>query len=200
MTPLTSLMTVRRSSTICAKTAILCTVHREGCIPSIKEVQNQKAVWARWDHKEAAQDLFSRALTSPLLPFLSVILSHIPNLWKTSIILLVPKKSRPSKPNHYRPVAFTSIAAKCLEELTLNAIRSIVKSHLGPYQFAYMTNRGTEDTVACLLHTPLPHLAHAVHYARVSFIDFSLAFKTIQRYLVIHTLTSRSHLPSSTSF
>lgn len=107
-------------------------------------------------------------------------LSGIPNIWKTSVIVPVPKKPRPSELKHYRPVALTSIIAKCLEKLILNAILSVVSLQLDPYQFAYKARRGTEDAVACLLHTLLQHLDTPGHYARVTFIDFSSAFSTIQ--------------------
>lgn len=116
------------------------------------------------------------------------LLSDIPTLWRTSIIIPAPKKPSPSQMNHYRPVALTSIIAKCLDKLILNTILSLVKPHVDPHQFAYKAKRGTENAVACLLHTLLQHLDHASHYARVSFIDFSLAFNTIQRHLVIRKL------------
>ncbi len=126
--------------------------------------------------------------------FSESILSHMPVLWKTSIIIPVPKKPRPTELNHYRPVALTSIIAKCLEKLVLNAILPVVNPHLDPHQFAYKEKRGTEDAVACLLHTLLQHLDTPGHFARVNFIDFSSAFNTIQRHLVISKLHSL-HIP-----
>ena len=50
----------------------------------------------------------------------------IPTLWKTTTIIPVPKKPRPTEPNHYRPTALTSIIMKCLEKLLLNIILPLV--------------------------------------------------------------------------
>ena len=40
----------------------------------------------------------------------------IPTLWKTTTIIPVPKKPRPTEPNHYCPIALTSMIIKCLKE------------------------------------------------------------------------------------
>ncbi|KAK0143367.1 Retrovirus-related Pol polyprotein from type-1 retrotransposable element R1 [Merluccius polli] len=131
---------------------------------------------------------------SPVLHSLfneSLLTATVPNLWKTATIIPVPKKPRPSELNHYRPVALTSKIAKCLEKLVLNTILQAVCPQLDPYQFAYKAKRGTEDTVACLLHTLLQHLDSPGHYARILFVDFSSAFNTIQSHIMITKL----HVP-----
>ena len=63
-----------------------------------------------------------------------------------------------------------------------------VQSKLDPYQFAYRSRRGTDDAVACLLHKLLEHLETAGNYARVLFINFSSAFNTMQRHVMIDQL------------
>ncbi|KAI2644436.1 hypothetical protein H4Q32_029228 [Labeo rohita] len=118
----------------------------------------------------------------------SLLTATVPMLWKTATIILVPKRPRPSELNHYRPVALTSIIAKCLEKLVLNIILPVVSPRLDPYQFAYKAKRGTEDAVECLLHTLLQHLDTPCNYARILFIDFGSAFNTIQRYIMITKL------------
>lgn len=118
----------------------------------------------------------------------------VPTLWKTSTVIPVPKKPRPSEPNHYRPIALTSIPMKCLEKLVLNIILPTVKPQLDPNQFAYKAKRGTEDAVACLLHSLLQHLESPGNYARLLFIDFSSAFNTIQRHQMIRKL-QHLHVP-----
>ena len=113
----------------------------------------------------------------------------VPTLWKTSTIIPVPKKPRPSEPNHYRPVALTSIMMKLLERLILNIMLPAVRSQLDPYQFAYRAKRGTEDAVACLLHPLLQHLDLSPdNFATILFVDFSSAFNTIQRHHMIKKL------------
>jgi len=103
-------------------------------------------------------------------------------------IIPVPKKPRPTESNHYRPVALTSIIMKCLEKLLLNIILPVVAPQLDPLQFAYKAKRGTEDAVACLLHLLLQHLDSPCTSARIVFVDFSSAFNTIQRHLLIPKL------------
>ncbi|KAI2664123.1 RNA-directed DNA polymerase from mobile element jockey [Labeo rohita] len=112
----------------------------------------------------------------------------IPTLWKTSTITPVPKKPHPSEPNQYRPVALTPIVMKCMEKIILQLILPTVSTQLDSYQFAYRPKRGTEDAVACLLHSLLHHLQTPHNFASVLFVDFSSAFNTIQRHLLIKKL------------
>ncbi|KAI3368493.1 hypothetical protein L3Q82_025503, partial [Scortum barcoo] len=54
---------------------------------------------------------------------LSLSQEKVPMLWKTSCLVPVPKKSRPSDPADYRPVALTSHVMKVLERLVLAQLR-----------------------------------------------------------------------------
>ena len=119
----------------------------------------------------------------------------IPTIWKTSVVVPVPKMSSPSELNHFRPVALTSIVMKCFERLILSHILPHVQSQLDPYQFAYRSRRGTDDAIACLLHKLFEHMETAGIYAQILFIDFfclifffSSAFNTIQRHVMIDKL------------
>lgn len=47
----------------------------------------------------------------------SIDLHIIPDIWKKSIIIPVPKKSSPQEYNDYRPVALTCVVMKCLERM-----------------------------------------------------------------------------------
>ncbi len=114
--------------------------------------------------------------------------ASIPTIWKTSTIIPVPKNPRPPEPNHYRPVALTSIIMNCLEKLILHIILPVFRPLLDPHQFAYRASRGTEDAVTCLLHPLLQHLESPGTFASILFIDFSSAFNTIQRHRMIKKL------------
>ena len=124
------------------------------------------------------QNLFQRSIDT----------GTIPKIWKTSTIVPVPKITFPSELNHYRPVALTSFIMKCLERLILSHLLPHVQSKMDPNQFAYQRNRGTDDAVACLLHKLLEHLDKTGNYAKILFIDFSSAFNTIQRHIMIDKL------------
>ncbi|KAK3537430.1 hypothetical protein QTP70_009978 [Hemibagrus guttatus] len=51
---------------------------------------------------------------------------------------------------------------------------------MDPLQFAYRSNRSTEDTIAHLHHTALSHLdSRKGNYVKMLFVDYSSAFNTI---------------------
>ena len=123
----------------------------------------------------------------PIFPE-SVDSGTVPTLWKTSIIVLVPKKPKPTEMNYYRPVALTPLAMKCLEKIMLKNLLPFVQPHLDPLQFAYRSKRGVEDAIATLLHRLLKHLEMPRHHARILLVDFPSAFNTIQRHTMIEKL------------
>ncbi|KAI3368378.1 hypothetical protein L3Q82_008084 [Scortum barcoo] len=63
---------------------------------------------------------------------LSLKLGRVPQLWKTSCIVPVPKTPHPKELNSYRPVALTSHLMKTLERLVLAHLRPLVSSFMDP--------------------------------------------------------------------
>ena len=112
----------------------------------------------------------------------------IPTIWKTSIVVPIPKMSSLSELKHFRPVALTSIVMKCFERLILSHILPHVQCQLDPYQFAYRSRRGTDDAIGCLLHKLFEHMETAGNYVRILFMDLSSAFNTILRHVMIDKL------------
>ncbi len=112
----------------------------------------------------------------------------VPTCFKATTIIPVPKKSSPSCFNDYRPVALTSILMKCFERLVMQHIKSVLPPSLDPFQFAYRSNRSTDDAIATALHPALTHLDKTDTYVRLLFIDFSSAFNTIIPQQLIHKL------------
>ncbi len=110
---------------------------------------------------------------SPLLPLL-------PTSFKKSVIIPVPKNSKPSCLNDYRPVALTSTVMKVFERLLKKHICSSIPATLDPLQFAYRPNRSTDDAISQVLHSSLTHIdSKNGNYVRLLFIDYSSAFNTI---------------------
>ncbi|KAK2905566.1 hypothetical protein Q8A73_009509 [Channa argus] len=68
---------------------------------------------------------------------------------------------------------------KCFERLALAHLRDSLPSTLDSEKFAYCNNRSTEDAVSMALHSVLTHLDNKNTYARMLFVDFSSAFKTV---------------------
>uniref|UniRef100_A0A8C5G818 Reverse transcriptase domain-containing protein n=2 Tax=Gouania willdenowi TaxID=441366 RepID=A0A8C5G818_GOUWI len=114
----------------------------------------------------------------------------IPPCLKSATIIPVPKKSPPVSHNDYRPVALTPIVMKCFERLVLHHIKDCLPSTLDTHQFAYRTNRSTEDAIAIALHSALSHLEHQQSYVRMLFVDYSSAFNTIIPDILITKLNT----------
>ncbi len=110
---------------------------------------------------------------------LSLSLSVVPSCFKKSIIVPIPKKNKITCLNDWRPVALTPIFSKCFEKLVRDYICSVLPASLDPLQFAYRSNRSTDDAIAFTLHTTLSHLENKNTYVRMLFVDYSSAFNTI---------------------
>ncbi len=103
----------------------------------------------------------------------------IPSCFKKSTIVPIPKKNKITCLNDWRPVALTPIFSKCFEKLIREYICSVLPASLDPLQFAYRSNRYTDDAIAFTLHTALSHLENKNTYVRMLFMDYSSAFNTI---------------------
>ncbi len=83
---------------------------------------------------------------------LSLSLSVVPACFKKSTIVPIPKKNKITCLNDWRPVALTPIFSKCFEKLIREYICSVLPASLDPLQFAYRSNRSTDDAIAFTLH------------------------------------------------
>ena len=61
----------------------------------------------------------------------------------------------------------------------MTQINTIFPETLDPLQFAYCTNRATDDAISIVLQTALSHLDKRTAYERMLLIDYSSAFNTI---------------------
>ncbi len=99
----------------------------------------------------------------------------VPTPLNKSVIIPVPKNSKPSCLNDYRPVALTSTVMKVFERLLNKHICSSIPATLDPLQFAYRPNRSTDDVISQVLHSSLTHIdSKKGNYVRLLFIDYSL--------------------------
>ncbi len=110
---------------------------------------------------------------------LSLSLSVVPSCFIKSTIVPIPKKNKITCLNDWRPVALTPIFSKCFEKLVRDYICSVLPASLDPLQFAYRSNRSTDNAIAFTLHTALSHLENKNTYVRMLFVDYSSAFNTI---------------------
>ncbi|KAJ0033829.1 hypothetical protein NQD34_000936 [Periophthalmus magnuspinnatus] len=115
---------------------------------------------------------------------MSLKLRVVPQLWKTSCVVPVPKTPQAKELSSFRLVALTSHLMKTLEKLVLGHLHSTVSSAMDSLQFAYRPGIGVEDAVIYLLHRSLSHLENPGSTVRILFFDFSSAFNTIQPLLL----------------
>ena len=119
---------------------------------------------------------------------------------KSATIIPIPKKSPTTSLNDFRPVALTPVTTKCFEKLVLRHIKACLPPTLDTHQFAYRTNRSTDDAIAIALHSALSHLEKEGSYVRMLFIDFSSAFNTIMPDILIPKLINLGLPPSTCSW
>lgn len=112
----------------------------------------------------------------------------VPTCRKTAIIIPVPKTSAITSLNDYRPVALKPVIMKCFERLVLPHIKARIPPDLDQHQFAYRTNRSTDDAISIALNTALTHLETPNSYVRMLFIDYSSAFNSINPDKLINKL------------
>ncbi|KAK3555184.1 hypothetical protein QTP86_010034 [Hemibagrus guttatus] len=119
----------------------------------------------------------------------SLELCEVPDCFKRSTIIPIPKKPKITGLIDYRPVALTSVVMKSFERLVLAYLKNITGPLLDPLQFAYRANRSVDDAVNMGLHFILQHLDKSGTYVRLLFMDFSSAFNTIIPTLLQTKLT-----------
>ncbi|KAI2650804.1 putative RNA-directed DNA polymerase from transposon BS [Labeo rohita] len=77
----------------------------------------------------------------------SLELCIVPSCFKCFTIIPVPKKSKITGLNDYRPVALTSVVLKLFERLVLSYLKDITGPFLDPLQFAYRANSSAFNTI-----------------------------------------------------
>ncbi len=93
----------------------------------------------------------------------------VPELWKQSTVIPIPKKHNVQALDDFRPVALTSL---CFERLVKKVIMQRTQSSLDSLQFACRSKRGVEDAVGTLLHLVLQHFDKPKTFGKLLFIDF----------------------------
>lgn len=124
---------------------------------------------------------------------------HVPRIWKDAVVVPVPKSSRPTTLNDFRPVALTSVMMKIFEKLLRQEILKSTESVglIDQLQFAYRPNRGVEDATLTLLNLLFKHLEGSGCHAQLLFIDFSSAFNTIQPHILTQRLLEHFNLSNN---
>ncbi len=174
--PISTSESSRQSSDVCAITFSEDDVRRELKRVNVRKAAGPDGITGRV--LRSCADQFAGLFTSIFNESLAT--SVVPTSFKKSVIIPVPKNSKPSCLNDYRPVALTSTVMKVFERLLKKHICSSIPATLDPLQFAYRPNRSTDDAISQVLHSSLTHIdSKNGNYVRLLFIDYSSAFNTI---------------------
>ena len=181
---------------------------RENILSMIKNVNEERIIVTREDTMNALKRIkYGKAsgpdkigskllkscaeqLASPICKIFQASLdqSTVPDEWKMSEIIPIPKINHPKEFNDFRPVALTSVIMKCLEHIVKKLICTSIDPLRDNLQFAYCQGRSVQDAGLTLLHQTCEHLENRNSQVRILFIDFSSAFNTIQPHVLLNKL------------
>ncbi len=86
--------------------------------------------------------------------------STVPQLWKHSTVIPIPKKSKTTALNDLRPVALTSLGMKAMERILKHHIIRAKDFLIDPLEFAYRAGRGVDDAKTLIIDGIHKHLEH----------------------------------------
>jgi len=118
----------------------------------------------------------------------------MPRQWKTAVITLVPKISKPVQPSDYRPISITQVLSRSLE-------RCIVRRYMYPAlqqppselnfedHFGFRPSGSTAAAIIVILHTVCTMLS-TNQYVRVFSFDFTKAFDMVRHVTLMRKLAT----------
>ena len=171
---------------------------------ALEQREVEKCLLSLKTNKSPGPDKISGILLKSCAKQLSPIVHHIfnvslsqqkvPRLWKQAEIIPVPKVSRPKNLNDFRPIALTSLLMKVFEKLVKSELLGRTAHALDNMQFAYRAHRGVDDAILTLLNLLFKHLEGNKTHVKLTFIDFSSAFNTIQPHILATRLIEHFQL------
>ena len=111
----------------------------------------------------------------------------VPDQWKSSNIVPVPKKGDLTKVDNYRGISLTSIVGKTMNRMLLNRIKMELEERLRFNQNGFRPGRSTTSHILALRR--ILEGAKAKHLPAVlTFIDFKKAFDSVHRGILMKIL------------
>ena len=105
---------------------------------------------------------------------------HIPDSWKHSALIVLPKSQKPLGPDNCRGISLLNNSSKVLARIILNRHPIIP---ILPIQLAYTRARSTTHAIQLTQHTIASHRATNTELV-LAFIDISKAFDGVRRDLI----------------
>lgn len=129
--------------------------------------------------KEPLSELLNKCLTEGILP----------HRWRHSILKILYKgKGEVNDPNSYRGIALENTLFKIFTGLVSKRLEKLVEHCIPEEQFGFRTGRSTLHAIKCLLEEISEALRVPKRKLYVVFIDFSKAFDSISRRLILDKL------------
>lgn len=122
-----------------------------------------------------------------------------PTLWKTSIVVPVPKNSQVNIVKNYRPVALLTNFSKLFEKIIVNHLSFHVRHILTPHQHGFLKGRSTVSNLSSYLQFSAPHVLDQKQVDTVYF-DLSRAFDLVNHDLLLNKLLNFGLSPSYVHF
>ncbi|CAB4005371.1 Hypothetical predicted protein [Paramuricea clavata] len=122
-------------------------------------------------------DLFNKSLS----------MGKLPNEWKLSNIVPIPKKGPAEEVSNYRPISLLSLVSKVFEHCVCNQLVSHISTQLHRLQFGFLRGKSTTSQ--------LLHILQDIHQALESgnqvdavYLDFAKAFDKVSHKLLLTKL------------
>lgn len=112
----------------------------------------------------------------------------VPAQWLTAIVTPIPKVNRPALISDYRPISVTPLLCRVTEQLIVDLyLKPALGDGLLSDQFAYKTSGSTTCALTYFMHSVTQSL-ESHPFVRCLFIDFSRAFDSVDRNILLSKL------------
>lgn len=141
------------------------------------------------------------ALAPVLCKLFNLCLSQgkFPSVWKTSIVIPVPKNSNISNVKNYRPISLLPNFSKVFEKIIVNHISFHIKPLISPHQHGFLKGRSTSSNLVSFLEYAAPSVLSQRQLDTVYF-DLSRAFDVVPHQLLLKKLKKFGLSPSYVNF
>ena len=163
---------------------------KEEVIQAVRKSKNNKACGPDNIYNEHLKTTLP-VLAEPLTTLLNECLRRgaIPDKWKKSkVIMLYKGKGNTTDLNAYRGIALENALLKILTTLLCKRLRHIIDEKLPDSQFGFRSGRSTVQAIQCLQSDIDTAVAHRGGKLHAIFIDFSKAFDTVNRTIIMKKL------------
>ena len=113
----------------------------------------------------------------------------LPDAWKHDFVVPIHKKGDKCKADNYRPISLLNGVSKIMERLVSNhvGLYPLVSPMINSAQHGFIKNRSTTSQMLDMYSSIGKNLDAGVQ-TDIIFLDFSKAFDSVPRHLLVHKL------------